>query len=110
MESYGNERGNNGDWKNVSLRKAEAYSETSKTSNIEVLNWVLSECTSERRKGMKPCAKNEFFRMDLVTFTEEILNGKRYLLCSEISLSIVIYLFIQRFCNALGSVTVLKDN
>ena len=31
------------------------------------------------------CTKNEVFQKtaDLVTFTEEILNGKRYFLCSD---------------------------
>ena len=110
MESYRNERGNKSDWKKVSVRKTEAYSETSQTSKIEGFFCENRSQLKKEFKGMKPCAKNEFFRMDLVTFTEEMLNGKRHFLCSEISLSIVIYLFIQRFCNALGSVTVLKDN
>ena len=35
MESYRNEWGNKSDWKKVSVRKTEAYSETSETSKIE---------------------------------------------------------------------------
>ena len=34
---------------------------------------------------------------DLVTFTEEILHGKLHFLCSEISLSIVIYILFKDF-------------
>ena len=35
MESNRNERGNKSDWEKVSVRKTEAYSETSQTSKIE---------------------------------------------------------------------------
>ena len=55
MESYRNEQGNKSDWKKVSVRKTEAYSETSQTSKIE-------EFFCENRSQLK---KEFFFAKNL---------------------------------------------
>ena len=44
MESYTDEQGNKCDGKEISVRKAEAYSETSQTSKIECFLVTVFSC------------------------------------------------------------------